>query len=236
MSEQKEIRINKYLSQAGYCSRRQADRLLEQGRITINGKIPEMGTKVSPGDLVQVDGKRIKNQKEAYTYLAFHKPVGIVCTTDTKVEKNNIIDYINYPKRVYPIGRLDKSSEGLILLTDDGAIVNRILRSRNNQGKEYIVTVDHPVTKAFIEDMGNGVPILDTVTKKCKVWKTGTREFHMVLTQGLNRQIRRMCAYFGYEVLRLKRIRVVNIELGTLPVGKHRLLDEKELEELRKII
>ncbi len=236
MSEQKEIRINKYLSQAGYCSRRQADRLLEQGRITINGKIPEMGTKVSPSDLVMVDGKRIENQQEAYTYLAFHKPIGIVCTTDTKVEKNNIIDYINYPKRIYPIGRLDKASEGLILLTDDGEIVNRILRSRNNQGKEYVVTVDQPVTRDFIEAMGNGVPILDTVTKKCKVWKTGTREFHMVLTQGLNRQIRRMCGYFGYEVFRLKRIRVVNIELGTLPVGKYRHLEKRELEELRKII
>lgn len=236
MSEQEETRINKYLSQAGYCSRRQADRLLEQGRITINGKIPEMGTKVSSGDIVKVDGKRIDNKEEAYTYLAFNKPVGIVCTTDTKVEKNNIIDYINYPKRIYPIGRLDKASEGLILLTDDGAIVNKILRSRNHQGKEYIVTVDRPITKMFIEEMANGVPILDTVTKKCKVWKTGTREFHMVLTQGLNRQIRRMCGYFGYEVLRLKRIRVVNIELGTLPVGKYRPLDKKELEDLRKII
>lgn len=236
MSDHNGIRINKYLSQAGYCSRRQADRLLEEGRITINGRKPEMGTKVHPGDQVEVDGRQIENKESAFTYIAFNKPVGVVCTTNTKVEKNNIIDYINYPKRIYPIGRLDKGSEGLILLTDDGAIVNKILRSRNNQGKEYIVTVNKAVNREFIQGMANGVPILNTVTKKCKVWKTGEQEFHIVLTQGLNRQIRRMCDYFDYKVQRLKRIRVVNIELGNLPVGQYRDLTEEELKELRRIV
>src|SRR5690625_2445564 len=163
------MRINKFLSRAGYCSRREADRLVEQGRVTINGKTPELGTKVKSDDKVKVDGKVIENKKEEPTYLAFNKPVGIVCTTDRKVEKDNIIDYINYPKRIYPIGRLDKMSEGLILLTDDGSIVNRILRSRNDQGKEYIVTVNKPLTSSFLEGMSNGVPILNTITKKCKV-------------------------------------------------------------------
>lgn len=236
MEHQKLIRINKYLSQAGYCSRRQADRLLTEGKITINGKIPEMGTKVAPEDEVRVEGKLIENKQEKPTYIAFNKPVGIVCTTDRKVEKDNIIDYINYPKRIYPIGRLDKMSEGLILLTDDGSIVNRILRSRNDQGKEYIVTVNKPLTSSFLEGMSNGVPILNTITKKCKVKQTKSHEFHIVLTQGLNRQIRRMCEHFDYRVEKLKRIRVINIHLGDLPVGKYRDLTSKEIQELKKIV
>lgn len=230
------MRINKFLSRAGHCSRREADRLLEQGRITINGKIPELGTKVSPDDEVKVNGEVVENKKEEPTYLAFNKPVGIVCTTDSGVEKDNIIDYINYPKRIYPIGRLDKPSEGLILLTDDGAIVNKILRSRNDQGKEYVVTVDRPVTADFIKGMSEGVPILDTITKKCKVWKTGSFEFHIVLTQGLNRQIRRMCDYFDYKITKLKRIRVINIHLDDLPIGEYRELTEKELKELKQVV
>lgn len=226
-------RINKFLSQAGYCSRRKADRLLEEGRITINGKIPEMGTKVTAQDEVRVSGTLVQRKKEKHTYLAFNKPVGIVCTTDSGVEKDNIIDYINYPTRVYPIGRLDKASEGLILLTDDGGIVNQILRSRNDQGKEYIVKVNHPVTEEFLRGMRTGVPILDTVTKKCVVTKMGTSEFSIVLTQGLNRQIRRMCEYFDYRVVALKRIRVVNIKLD-IPVGEYRELTDEELEDLKQ--
>lgn len=231
------MRINKYLSRAGYCSRRQADRLLEKGKITINGKIPELGTKVKEGDVVAVEGKHITlNQNKENTYLAFNKPVGIVCTTDSGVEKNNIVDYINYHKRIYPVGRLDKDSQGLILMTDDGAIVNKILRSRNHHGKEYIVDVDQEVTISFIKGMSNGVPILDTVTKKCEVKKTGSHQFRIVLTQGLNRQIRRMCSYFGYTIRKLKRVRVINIELGDLPIGKHRELTEKELKTLQQIV
>lgn len=236
MSKEKGIRINKYLSQAGYCSRREADRLLEQGRITLNDSVPELGTRVFPNDKVKVDGKLVENKSEEHTYLAFNKPVGIVCTTDSGVEKDNIIDYINYPTRIYPVGRLDKASEGLILLTDDGEIVNKILRSRNDQGKEYIVRVNKPVTPEFIKGMGEGVPILDTVTKKCEVRKTGSHEFHIILTQGLNRQIRRMCEYFNYEVVGLKRIRVINIHLDDLPVGKYRHLSEKELKDLKRIV
>lgn len=233
---EKSIRINKYLSQAGFCSRREADRLLEEGRITINDKIPELGVKVEPQDVVKVDGKRVENKEEKHTYIAFNKPVGVVCTTDSGVEKNNIIDYINYPKRIYPIGRLDKASQGLILLTDDGAIVNKILRSRNGQGKEYIVTVNKPITKIFLKGMASGVPILDTITKKCQVRQTKENQFHIVLTEGLNRQIRRMCEHFDYRVVKLKRIRVINIELGDLPIGKYRPLTASELKELKQIV
>lgn len=236
MENKDPIRINKYLSQAGFCSRRKADRLLEEGRITINHKIPELGTMVNPGDEVRVDGKLVENKKEEFTYLAFNKPVGIVCTTDSKVEKDNIIDYIHYHKRIYPIGRLDKMSEGLILLTDDGEIVNKILRSRNNQGKEYIVRVDKPITKTFLHGMRNGVPILDTVTRRCEVAQIGTFNFRIILTQGLNRQIRRMCEFFDYNVVELKRTRVINIHLGNLPVGQHRELTEQELKDLKKIV
>lgn len=229
------IRINKYLSEVGYCSRRAADKLLEEVRITINGKIPELGTKVSDEDEIFVDGKSIKKTEQDFVYIAFNKPVGIVCTTDTKREKNNIVDYINHPKRIFPIGRLDKPSEGLILLTSDGDIVNKILRARNNHEKEYLVRVDKPITEKFLDKMRNGVPILDTVTKKCEVEKIDTMTFRIVLTQGLNRQIRRMCEYLGYEVKKLKRIRIMNIKLD-LPVGKWRDLTDEEMHELNKLL
>lgn len=228
-------RINKFLSEVGYCSRREADKLIEAGRVTINGEIPEMGTKIGPTDVVHVDGKLIKNTKEEFVYLAFNKPVGIVCTTDTRVEKDNIIDFIKYPKRIFPIGRLDKPSEGLILLTDDGDIVNKILRASNNHEKEYIVTVDKPISQTFIKHMSEGVPILDTITKKCVVEKLGTYEFKIVLTQGLNRQIRRMCEYLNYEVETLKRVRIMNIKLD-IPVGEYRELTAKEFQELSSLL
>ncbi|MBP0904428.1 23S rRNA pseudouridine(2604) synthase RluF [Mariniflexile gromovii] len=230
-------RINKFLSEVGYCSRREADKLIEAGRVTINGVIPEMGTKIAPSDVVQVDGKDITNTKEAFVYLAFNKPVGIVCTTDTSVEKDNIIDFINYPKRIFPIGRLDKPSEGLILLTDDGDIVNKILRASNNHEKEYIVTVDKPISQTFIERMSGGVPLVELkkVTRKCKVEKLGTYEFRIVLTQGLNRQIRRMCEYLNYEVQTLKRVRIMNIKLD-MPLGEYRELTKEEFKELNHLI
>lgn len=228
-------RINKYLSEVGYCSRRAADKLLEEGRITINGQIPELGTKVSDDDEIEVDGVSIRKTEEDHVYIAFNKPIGIVCTTDTRREKNNIIDYINHPKRIFPIGRLDKPSEGLILLTSDGDIVNKILRSKNNHGKEYIVRVDKPITPKFLDKMRNGVPILDTVTKKCEVEQLDTMSFRIVLTQGLNRQIRRMCEYLGYEVKKLKRIRVLNIHLD-VPLGKWRDLTSSELKELNILL
>ncbi len=228
-------RINKYLSEVGYCSRRAADKLLEEGRITINGVKPELGTKVSDEDEICVDGVSIRKTEEEHVYIAFNKPVGIVCTTDTKREKDNIIDYIQHPKRVFPIGRLDKPSEGLILLTSDGDIVNKILRSKNNHGKEYIVRVDKPITPAFLNKMRNGVPILDTVTKKCEVEQIDTMSFRIVLTQGLNPQIRRMCEYLGYDVKKLKRIRVLNIKLD-LPIGKWRDLTKEELSELNQLL
>ena len=229
------IRINKYLSEVGFCSRREADRLLEEGRITINGRVPELGTKVSDEDEIFVDGKTIKKVEEEFVYIAFNKPVGIVCTTDTKREKNNIVDYINHPKRIFPIGRLDFPSEGLILLTSDGDIVNKILRARNNHEKEYYVRVDKPITEKFLEKMRNGVPILDTVTKKCEVEKIDTMNFRIVLTQGLNRQIRRMCEHLDYEVKKLKRVRIMNIKLD-LPVGKWRDLTPQEMNELNGLL
>jgi 23S rRNA pseudouridine2604 synthase len=231
MEEEQLVRINKYLSEIGFCSRRAADKLIEQNRVRINGQIPEKGTKISPSDEVHVDNKLVSRKDEKHVYLAFNKPVGIVCTTDTRVEKNNIIDYINYPKRIFPIGRLDKPSEGLIFLTSDGDIVNKILRARNNHEKEYVVTVDRPVTADFIAKMANGVPILETITKKCKVKQTNKFEFRIVLTQGLNRQIRRMCEYFNYKVTKLKRVRIMNVHLD-IPVGQWRPLTKKELKEI----
>lgn len=230
-----ETRINKYLSEVGYCSRRAADKLLEQGRITINGKKPELGTKVTEQDEVCVDGKPITTPTEKPVYIAFNKPIGIVCTTDTKREKNNIIEFINYPKRIFPIGRLDKPSEGLILLTNDGDIVNKILRARNNHEKEYIVSVDKAITKEFIQKMGAGVPILDTVTRECFVEQIDRNKFKIILTQGLNRQIRRMCEYLGYNVTKLKRVRIMNIKLD-VPVGKWRDLTKKELDNLNILV
>ncbi|MBF6610719.1 MAG: 23S rRNA pseudouridine(2604) synthase RluF [Chryseobacterium sp.] len=230
------IRINKYLSEVGYCSRRAADKLLEEGKIIVNGKVPEMGTKVSAEDEILVEGKSIsKPEEEEHVYIAFNKPVGIVCTTDTQREKDNIIDFIGHPKRIFPIGRLDKPSEGLILLTSDGDIVNKILRSRNNHGKEYLVRVDKPITPKFLQKMRSGIPILNTVTKKCEVEQLDTMSFRIVLTQGLNRQIRRMCEYLDYKVLKLKRVRVLNIYLD-IPVGKWRDLTSEERAGLEELI
>lgn len=233
--DQEPVRINKYLSEIGYCSRRKADELIGAKRVTVNGVVPEMGTKVLPSDDIRVDGKSISNENENRVYLAFHKPIGIVCTTDTKREKNNIIDFINYPTRIFPIGRLDKPSEGLILLTSDGDIVNKILRARNNHEKEYVVSVNKPISEDFIHQMRNGVPILDTITKKCKVEQQGKFTFRIVLTQGLNRQIRRMCEYLGYEVTKLKRVRIMNIVLD-VPVGQWRHLTSKELEDIQAMV
>ena len=234
MEEEQLVRINKYLSEIGFCSRRAADKLIEQNRVRINGQIPEKGTKISASDEVHVDNKLVSRKDEKHVYLAFNKPVGIVCTTDTRVEKNNIIDYINYPKRIFPIGRLDKPSEGLIFLTSDGDIVNKILRARNYHEKEYVVTVDRPVTADFIAKMASGVPILETITKKCKVKQTNKFEFRIVLTQGLNRQIRRMCEYFNYKVTKLKRVRIMNVHLD-IPVGQWRPLTKKELREIDRL-
>jgi len=235
MNEPEETRINKYLSEVGYCSRREADKLIDAGRVTINGKVPEMGTKVKSGDEVRVDGKSIIPPKEDFVYLAFHKPVGIVCTTDTGVEKDNIIDFINYPKRIFPIGRLDKPSEGLIFLTNDGDIVNKVLRARNHHEKEYIVSVDKPINADFVIAMSNGVPILDTITRKCKVEPIDKFTFKIILTQGLNRQIRRMCDYLGYNVTRLKRVRIMNVKLD-MPVGKWRYITDAELSEIKRLV
>lgn len=235
MNEKKQTRINKYLSEAGYCSRRAADKLIDQGRVTINGKVPEMGTKISEGDQVHVDGTLIEPAQEKPIYIALNKPIGIVCTTDTRVEKDNIIDFINYPKRIFPIGRLDKPSEGLIFLTNDGDIVNKILRARNNHEKEYIVTVDKPITPSFIQQMSNGIPILDTVTRSCEVEKLSRFTFKIILTQGLNRQIRRMCQYLGYEVTKLKRTRIMNVSLDT-PTGEWRYLTHQEITEINRLV
>lgn len=235
MQENSGTRINKYLSEVGYCSRRAADQLIEQGRVTINGKVPEMGTKIQPGDEVRVNGKLISPPKEDFVYIAFHKPVGIVCSTDTKAEKDNIIDYINHPKRIFPIGRLDKPSEGLIFLTNDGDIVNKILRAKNNHEKEYIVTVNKAITHTFVEKMSKGVPILDTVTNPCTVEKLTSNTFRIILTQGLNRQIRRMCQYLDYEVVKLKRVRIMNVHLD-IPVGQWRDLSAEEMAEINRLV
>lgn len=235
MSENTGTRINKYLSEVGYCSRRAADKLINEGRVTINGSVPELGTKINPEDEVRVNGELISEPKEKPVYIAFNKPIGIVCTTDSRVEKDNIIDYIKYPSRIFPIGRLDKPSEGLIFLTNDGDIVNKILRARNNHEKEYIVTVNKPITKDFIQKMSNGIPILDTVTRKCKIVQLNKNQFNIILTQGLNRQIRRMCEHLDYRVTKLKRVRIMNITLDT-PVGEWRYLTDKELNEINRLV
>ena len=232
--EENLTRINKFLSETGFCSRREADKLIEQGRVTINGVVPEMGTKIAPNDEVRVDGKLIRENTNKPIYLAFNKPVGIECTTNLEV-RNNIVDYINYPERIFPIGRLDKASEGLIFMTNDGDIVNKILRARNNHEKEYIVTVNRPITDRFIEKMANGVPILDTITRKCKVEQVSKYIFKIILTQGLNRQIRRMCEYLDFEVMALKRTRIINISLD-VPVGRYRDLSDSEIKQLNELI
>jgi len=229
-------RINKFLSEVGYCSRREADRLINEGKVTINGEIPKIGTKVDEDDQVEVKGKRIKkSKKQKYIYIAFNKPVGIVCTTDWRVEPDNVIDFIKYPKRIFPIGRLDKPSEGLIFLTNDGDIVNKILRARNNHEKEYIVSVNRLINKDFVQVMSNGVKILNTITKKCFVEQLGPKKFKIILTQGLNRQIRRMCESLGYRVLSLKRVRIMNIRLD-IPTGKYREFTKEELYILKGLL
>jgi len=236
MEEQNLVRVNKYFSEIGYCSRREADKLVEQKRVTINGKVAEMGSKVSPTDEIRLNGKLITpKEKKKQVYIAFNKPRGIVCTTDSRREKNNIIDYIKYPERIFPIGRLDKDSQGLIFLTSDGDIVNKILRAGNNHEKEYLVTVKEPITRSFIYKMGNGVPILDTVTKKCFVEQIDKFRFRIILTQGLNRQIRRMCEYLSFTVVRLERYRIMNIDLD-VPIGKWRHLTKKELNDIFKLV
>ena len=229
-------RINKYLSEVGYCSRRVADRLIEEGKVTINGKIPKMGTKVDERDQVEVEGQRLdKSTKHEKIYLVFNKPAGIVCTTDRRVESDNIIDFIKYPTRIFPIGRLDKPSEGLIFLTNDGDIVNKILRARNNHEKEYLVSVNRPINRDFIQSMSNGVKILDTITKNCFVKQLGPKKFKVILTQGLNRQIRRMCESLGYRVRSLKRVRIMNIKLD-VSTGKYREFTKEELLELNQLL
>ena len=229
-------RLNKYLSEVGFCSRRAADRLIEEGKVTINGEIIKIGSKVEEGDQVEVEGQKIiKSKKQKNIYLAFNKPIGIVCTTDRRVEPDNVIDFINYPKRIFPIGRLDKQSEGLIFLTNDGDIVNKILRARNNHEKEYIVGVNRPISKDFIQSMSNGVAILGTKTKNCFVKQLSQKKFKIILTQGLNRQIRRMCESLDYRVRSLKRVRIMNIKLD-VPTGKYREFTKDELIELNRLL
>lgn len=228
------IRLNKYLSDIGVCSRRAADRLAQEGKITVNGIAAQPGMRVTPQDDIRVEGKPVRKE-EKKVYLALNKPRGIVCTAEKK-EKNNIIDYMNYPLRIYPVGRLDKDSEGLILLTNDGAIVNGMMRARNRHEKEYQVKVDRAFDSGFLERMAQGVPILDTVTRPCRIRRTGSDTFVIILTQGLNRQIRRMCEALGYRVVRLKRVRIMNIRLGSLPCGKWRELTSEELRVLKEQI
>ncbi|KAF7764585.1 23S rRNA pseudouridine2604 synthase [Pseudoalteromonas citrea] len=223
-------RLNKYISETGFCSRREADKLIESGRVRVNNAQPEMGQKVSDLDTITVDRKPLK-EKPKCVYIAYNKPVGVTCTTERKI-RSNIVSAINYPERIFPIGRLDRPSEGLIFLTNEGDIVNKILRAGNNHEKEYVVTVDRPINSRFIERMASGIPILDTVTKKCHVKKTDDKEFVIVLTQGLNRQIRRMCEYLGYEVVTLKRVRIMNVKLDGLRAGQWRHLSEKEMHEI----
>lgn len=232
------MRLNNYISSTGICSRREADKLIERKKVRVNGIIAELGFRVQEGDKVSVEGKVLK-QKRNYVYIAFNKPAGITCTTERHI-KGNIIDFINYSERIFPIGRLDKDSEGLILLTNDGGIVNEILREENNHHKDYIVTVDKPITPRFVQGMSKGVEIFNpvkncnTVTKKCKVEMINKNTFKITLSQGLNRQIRRMCSHFGYEVVKLKRIKIMHIELGELPVGKWRYLTKSELKQMMK--
>ena len=224
------MRINKYLAETGTCSRREADQWIEAGRVTVDGTQAVLGTQVSEGAVVMVDGKPLPD-KPRRVYLALNKPVGIECTTDREVP-GNIVDFVGHRERVFPIGRLDKDSEGLILLTNDGDIVNTILRAENEHEKEYVVAVDRPLTPAFLAGMAAGVPILDTVTNPCKVTQVGRNTFRIVLTQGLNRQIRRMCEHFDYTVRGLQRVRIMHVRLGDLPVGKWRNLTAEELRGL----
>ena len=231
-SNTEEIRLNKFLSDAGFCSRRQADRLIEEGHVKVNNETALMGQKVTLLDKVTVDGKEVSREEEQIV-IAFNKPVGVECTTD-KNNPDNIVDYINYKKRIYPIGRLDKNSQGLILLTNDGALVNNILKASNYHEKEYVVTVDKPITEEFIKQMSKGVKILDQVTRPCVVKKVNKHTFNIILTQGLNRQIRRMCETLGFKVQKLKRVRIMGVHLDNLPIGNYRNLTNSELDSLKK--
>ena len=226
-------RINKFLSEVGYCSRRQADSLIEQGRVYVDRKPAKMGMKVFEDDLIEVDGEKINQIKKKKIFIALNKPKGIVCTTNSDVEENNIIDFVNYHERIFPVGRLDRSTTGLILLTNDGETANRILKTANNNEKEYLVKVNRPIPESILKKMSEGVPILGKITRKCVVEKVKTNQFKIILTQGLNRQIRRMCDHFGYKVVSLQRIRIMNIKLD-LPEGKYRLLNEQEVKGLKK--
>lgn len=228
------ISLNKYISDTGICSRREADKFIEAGRVLLNGVVAIKGNRVEEGDQVLLDGKPLR-QNPKRIYIAFHKPPGLTCTTDLR-DKSNVISYINHPQRIFPIGRLDKDSEGLIFLTNDGDIVNKILRSRNGHEKEYIVVVDKPLAPDFVQRMSNGIPILGTTTKKCKVEQKGRSIFRIVLTQGLNRQIRRMCEYLGYNVVKLKRIRIMSIKLDDLAPGKWRYFTEAEMGEIEELL
>ncbi len=231
--DNKKTRINKFLSEVGYCSRRQADGLIEQGRIYVNKKPAKMGMKVSEDDLIEVDGEKINQSKKKKIFIALNKPRGVVCTTNAGVEENNIIDFLNFPERVFPIGRLDKSTTGLILLTNDGETANKILKTANDNEKEYLVKVNRPIPLSVLKEMSEGIPILNKKTKKCVVVKIKTNQFKIILTQGLNRQIRRMCDYFDYKVVSLQRIRIMNIRLD-IPEGKFRMLTDNEIKLLRK--
>lgn len=235
-SVQKEegIQINKYISNSGFCSRREAEKLIEQARVTINDEMVLLTARVFPGDVVAIDGEKIKN-KQKPIYIALNKPVGVTSTTD-ETDKSNIIRFMNHPKRIFPVGRLDKDSEGLILLTNDGDIVNKILRAGNNNEKEYVVSVDKELTPEMIRQMGNGVKILGERTKPCYIRQEAPRRFRIILKQGLNRQIRRMCAEFGYKVKDLKRIRIMHIQLGNLATGKWRYLTPAEIEQLDRLL
>ena len=228
------ISINKFISSTGFCSRRAADKLLDEGRVKINDVLAKKGNRVEAGDQVTVDGNPIESKTEQ-VYLLLNKPVGITCTTDLK-DKDNIIDFINYPSRIFPVGRLDKPSQGLIIMTNDGDIVNKILRAGNAHEKEYIVTVTKPITNQFIKGMSNGVPILGTMTKKCSVKKINAKNFSIILTEGMNRQIRRMCEYYDYKVSRLKRTRIMHLSLKGIPNGKWRHLTEEEVKQLKQAV
>ena len=226
-------RINKFLSEIGFCSRRQADALIEQGRVYVNRKSAKMGMKVSEDDLIEVDGEKINQSKKKKIFIALNKPRGVVCTTNAGVEENNIIDFVNFSERVFPIGRLDKSTTGLILLTNDGETANKILKTANDNEKEYLVKVNRPIPESTLKKMSEGVPMLGKITRKCCIKKVKTNQFKIILTQGLNRQIRRMCDHFGYKVVSLQRIRIMNIKLD-LPEGKYRLLNDQEIKGLKK--
>lgn len=233
-TKQTGVRINKYLSEAGICSRREADRQLEAGNVEIGGRIAAIGDRVLPGEQVYYQGRLVEAEQERIL-MVVNKPKGIVCTAE-KREKDNIVDFLHYPKRIYPVGRLDKSSEGLLLMTNEGDFVNKIMRSGNHHEKEYLVEVHKTVTDSFLRGLAGGVPILDTMTRKCKVERTGRKSFKIILTQGLNRQIRRMCEYFDYRVVSLKRVRIMNIHLGDLPVGQYRFVTPQELRRLEQML